>query len=605
MKNMKKILALVVAVLMIAASMSAMATGSIQLNDSNAGANSHDYKVYQIFTGTLNGEKLENVKYGKNYKTTGASVPKTELDAITDAEAFAKSVESQVTGAPFATIKANTKLENVPDGYYLIVDDTSKELTEGDAYSRYMIQVVKAVEIAVKKSGTTSDKEIDKDTLGEEERDPDADKMDNVSIGDTVTFKLTATVASDADTYNKYFFVMNDTLDEGFTFNKDTAAITVTASNKGGLTENTDYTVYTGDDCDGTPKHTLEIALLNAKELAGQTITVTYKAVLNENCEIHEIPNKNTFYVTYSNNPKHDYNGETDDNKPGKPSSTSKDAFGETPDQHTETFTTGIKIKKVDQDNVNLAGATFSIEGDSLETVVYYTEEFVKADDPKNTEHKEAEYYELKNGSFTTEAPTARQMKAQKQAEGVGYVLWQNGDEEEKVTVGGTDYRVARSNEKGQFILETGNADLYKTGNKEFVKIETKHTGTKTNKVSQTLTVGADGILKFDGLGAGTYTIKEIAAPEGYTKIDHDLTVKITFVVDETSNNGKHWKDEAGDDATIEADGYYTVTVQNVAGNTLPSTGGMGTTILYIGGSILVLAAAILLITKRRMNAED
>ena len=196
-------------------------------------------------------------------------------------------------------------------------------------------------------------------------------------------------------------------------------------------------------------------------------------------------------------------------------------------------------------------------------------------------------------------------MKAQEQAEGVGYVLWETGDEEEKVTMGGTDYRVARSNEKGQYILETGNADLYKTGNKEFVKIETKHTGTKTNKVSQTLTVGDDGILKFDGLGAGTYTIKEIEAPQGYTKIDHDLTVKITFVVDETTNNGKHWKDEAGDDATIEADGYYTVTVQNVAGNTLPSTGGMGTTILYIGGSILVLAAAILLITKRRMNAED
>ena len=35
------------------------------------------------------------------------------------------------------------------------------------------------------------------------------------------------------------------------------------------------------------------------------------------------------------------------------------------------------------------------------------------------------------------------------------------------------------------------------------------------------------------------------------------------------------------------------------------STGGMGTTILYVGGSILVILAAILLITKRRMNAED
>jgi len=36
-----------------------------------------------------------------------------------------------------------------------------------------------------------------------------------------------------------------------------------------------------------------------------------------------------------------------------------------------------------------------------------------------------------------------------------------------------------------------------------------------------------------------------------------------------------------------------------------PSTGGMGTTILYIGGSILVLAAVILLVTKRRMSADE
>lgn len=45
--------------------------------------------------------------------------------------------------------------------------------------------------------------------------------------------------------------------------------------------------------------------------------------------------------------------------------------------------------------------------------------------------------------------------------------------------------------------------------------------------------------------------------------------------------------------------------IVNTQGTALPSTGGMGTTILYIGGSILVILAAVLLITKRRMNAED
>ena len=50
------------------------------------------------------------------------------------------------------------------------------------------------------------------------------------------------------------------------------------------------------------------------------------------------------------------------------------------------------------------------------------------------------------------------------------------------------------------------------------------------------------------------------------------------------------------------------VFIRNLAkglGPTLPSTGGIGTTIFYVAGSILVLAAAILLITKRRMGAND
>ena len=51
--------------------------------------------------------------------------------------------------------------------------------------------------------------------------------------------------------------------------------------------------------------------------------------------------------------------------------------------------------------------------------------------------------------------------------------------------------------------------------------------------------------------------------------------------------------------------GVVTTTVINNSGAQLPSTGGIGITISYIAGSILVQAAAILLITKRRMGAND
>ncbi|MDO4204996.1 MAG: LPXTG cell wall anchor domain-containing protein, partial [Streptococcus gallolyticus] len=50
--------------------------------------------------------------------------------------------------------------------------------------------------------------------------------------------------------------------------------------------------------------------------------------------------------------------------------------------------------------------------------------------------------------------------------------------------------------------------------------------------------------------------------------------------------------------------GSLTTDVVNKKGSVLPSTGGMGTTILYVVGTILVLAAGILLVTKKRMDAK-
>ena len=51
--------------------------------------------------------------------------------------------------------------------------------------------------------------------------------------------------------------------------------------------------------------------------------------------------------------------------------------------------------------------------------------------------------------------------------------------------------------------------------------------------------------------------------------------------------------------------GIAAITVANNAGTQLPTTGGMGTTIFYVLGSILVVGAIVLLVTKKRMNAVD
>ena len=153
---------------------------------------------------------------------------------------------------------------------------------------------------------------------------------------------------------------------------------------------------------------------------------------------------------------------------------------------------------------------------------------------------------------------------------------------------------------------------------------------TRSDGVVYNATSDENGYITFTGLDAASYTLNETSAPAGYKFDTRDIPVVISATYwGGREGQGTHADDElysysitvdgtATSTYTTTNDGGYTVTAQeveentnitfpinNVKGVTLPSTGGMGTTILYVGGSILVILAAILLITKRRMNAED
>ena len=92
---------------------------------------------------------------------------------------------------------------------------------------------------------------------------------------------------------------------------------------------------------------------------------------------------------------------------------------------------------------------------------------------------------------------------------------------------------------------------------------------------------------------AGTYTITELKAPDGYNILDDELELTIRW--DET--NGFTY---AG---AVDSDGAARITVVNQIGSELPSTGGIGTTVFYVCGGILLMAAVVLLVTKKRMAA--
>lgn len=106
------------------------------------------------------------------------------------------------------------------------------------------------------------------------------------------------------------------------------------------------------------------------------------------------------------------------------------------------------------------------------------------------------------------------------------------------------------------------------------------------------------GIFNIIGLDAGTYYLKETTIPAGYNEMSPNpfvVTIKATHeeVTEETCN------------VTLTEDSTMDNEIVNNQGSTLPETGGMGTTIFYIIGSVLVVGAGVLLITKKRMSANS
>ena len=129
----------------------------------------------------------------------------------------------------------------------------------------------------------------------------------------------------------------------------------------------------------------------------------------------------------------------------------------------------------------------------------------------------------------------------------------------------------------------------------------------------------------FSGLDDGQYKLTETKTPAGYNTIDpiyfvieatHDVTADAptlktlnAYLTDANGNKQTEMKD--GESVNIDLGtvdltaGSITTTVVNKSGSELPSTGGIGTTIFYVLGGVLVLAAVVLLVTKKRMSGAE
>ncbi|MDY2629456.1 MAG: isopeptide-forming domain-containing fimbrial protein [Lachnospiraceae bacterium] len=113
----------------------------------------------------------------------------------------------------------------------------------------------------------------------------------------------------------------------------------------------------------------------------------------------------------------------------------------------------------------------------------------------------------------------------------------------------------------------------------------------------------------FSGLDDGNYRLTETKTPDGYNSIDpieFTVTAEHDVLSDNPALTSLSGNATAGEltFTSNTTDGSLSADVINKSGSTLPETGGMGTTIFYVIGTILVLGAAVLLITKKRMSSQ-
>ena len=139
--------------------------------------------------------------------------------------------------------------------------------------------------------------------------------------------------------------------------------------------------------------------------------------------------------------------------------------------------------------------------------------------------------------------------------------------------------------EGAQFVLKHSNEKYYKWDdtNKKVTWVDTQSDAT-------VVITDANGAATFNGLEDGTYSLIEIKAPAGYNLLQGPVSV----VINGLDAEGK----------IVVSQLTVTQPIANNSGTELPETGGMGTTIFYTVGGVMVVAAVVLLITKKRMSAE-
>ena len=606
MKHMKKMMALVIAMVMVLAmSLPVFAedpTYSITVTNTNDSITiaGKTYSAYKLFDMTYNTDKTAysykidsdgdgawawdtikgtadangvytNSTYGLTFTPSAAdptvySVTSTMTDA--QARDLADALESHkpstnngtatvATGAETCTINTNPNAA----GYYLVYGTAASadpDDEDGDIVAAVALTSTNpTATVNPKASIPTLDKKIKKVQEGSTDQTgavlDEAGQAAVAKIGSKVTYEITATTP-DLTGYDDYTFIIGDSITAGLDYDKTSFALTIDGDEADFVTSATaaktdNELIFASGDKSFTL--TIPYSVLSAAG-AGKNVVLTYSCTVNSSALTTDYEN-NTANLEYSRSP---YDNNTN----------------HTPDKKTYVIDLNLDVDKIAEGSTatKLDGATFKLYKTAAGAATY----------AEATEYAAGTTYYSDNDGTDTVVEIA---DADAFAAFEGTLYTKTVGEDSKLYYKWADNKVT-------WVEGQANGDAFTTDT----------TGNLTQQVR--------------GLDKGTYYLEETVAPEGYNLLAEPVTVVITAT--EASNKVTYTATYGGQAATM-TNGQVDLTavqnsnqpvatgvIENNAGSVLPSTGGICTTIFYIFGAILVIGAGVLLVTRRRMNAN-
>ena len=365
----------------------------------------------------------------------------------------------------------------------------------------------------------------------------------DAGIGDSVYFTLTGTLPMNLEDYDSYKYIFHDTLSDGLQYNGD-VKVYLAAKGTDGEPDLANKTEITK----GADGYTVNPD--SASAAGGGTLTVTFADLK----KVGGVTADSCIIVEYSATL-------TEAAKPGKPGNTNT-------------------VKLEYSNNPNTSDDPSKDTGETPgDTVYVFT-------------------YELDGTKVDGQTPDKTLKDAQ-------FVLYRGKDGADPTYADGIPTNV-------EYALVAGGKLEGWTESRETAM------GTDGNGKGM-LVSDVDGLFGVSGLDAGIYYLEEVKAPAGYNLLKDPVKLTIDAEISEGDaetnqsptigrldliTEGKDGPITTEGNETNKDNGTVSLEVQNNMGALLPSTGGMGTTLFYIIGAALVLAAGVLLVMKRRVDVK-